>query len=129
MNAGQVVKLTPKPTDGVQSITFHMLIPCFGVEGCLRVLDWRSELATDLDLSFEACRTGCFLPEFDLHLPTVAQKTRATMLQTLTRSPWRGWMQSKPGARSRPGVPSCRSFQRARRVASSSFLRNPRSAT
>jgi hypothetical protein len=28
-----------------------------------------------------------------------------------------------------PGVCSCRSFQRARRIASSSFERNPRSAT
>ena len=38
-----------------------------------------------------------------------------------TRPPWRGWMQSKPGERSRPGCASCRSFRRARRVASSSF--------
>ena len=27
----------------------------------------------------------------------------------------RGWMQSKPGERSRPGCASCRSFQRAPR--------------
>jgi hypothetical protein len=32
-----------------------------------------------------------------------------------TRPPWRGWMQSKPGERSRPGCASCRSFQRAPR--------------
>jgi hypothetical protein len=29
--------------------------------------------------------------------------------------PWRGWMQSKPGERRRPGCASCRSFQRAPR--------------
>jgi len=44
------------------------------------------------------------------------------------RVPPGGWMQSKPGERSRPGVPpAVRSS--ARRVASSSFERNPRSAT
>ena len=44
-------------------------------------------------------------------------------------SPLAGWMESTPCERSRPGCASCRSFQRARRVASSSFERNPRSAT
>ena len=41
----------------------------------------------------------------------------------------RGWMESKPGERSRPGCASCRSFERARRVASSSFEPNRGLAT
>jgi hypothetical protein len=57
------------------------------------------------------------------HLPAVVLHTGTALLNPPPQrnsaapdaSPWRGWMQSKPGERSRPGCTFCRSFQRARR--------------